>query len=121
MWRHARGDGAHCPFAVRHAANRTFVQAVNRHTLNDFGCGTQSRREPPAALPVADAWRRAWSGPAGGRRVAACLERWRALPLRGPPRSQQHFPDSCSRSGSAVPEGRSGTTLSVSQKHEISF
>jgi hypothetical protein len=33
----------------------------------------------------------AWSlgGPAGGRRVAACLGRWRALPQHGPPRRVQ--------------------------------
>jgi hypothetical protein len=39
--------------------------------------------------------------------VAACLGRWQALPLGGPPRGQrQHFPDDFSRSGSIVLEGR---------------
>jgi hypothetical protein len=36
-------------------------------------CGSTPRRGPPLALPV-------------GRRVAACLGRCRALPLRSPPR-----------------------------------
>jgi hypothetical protein len=35
----------------------------------------------------------AWTsgGPAKGRSVAAFLGRWRALPLRGPPRGQRFF------------------------------
>ena len=36
-------------------------KGVNRHKreVSDFACGTQSRREPPAALPRADVWRNA--------------------------------------------------------------
>ena len=43
---------------------------------------------PPAASPGAKlAW--ASGGHAGERRAAACLGRWRALPLRDPPRGQR--------------------------------
>ena len=62
-------------------ANRTTLQAVNvinRHKreINDFACG---KKNSVCAS----------SGPAVSRRVAACLRRWRALPLRGPPRGQR--------------------------------
>jgi hypothetical protein len=50
------------PCAARHAASRTIAYAVDRHKreVNDFAFGTKSRRGPPAALPGAGEWRRAW-------------------------------------------------------------
>jgi hypothetical protein len=61
VWRHAWGDGAHCPCVARLAANRTIVYAVNRHKrkANDFACGRKSRPDPPAALSGEDVWRHA--------------------------------------------------------------
>jgi hypothetical protein len=50
------------PCAARHAANRAIAKTVNRHKreVNNFACGTKSRRMPLAALPGADVWRHAW-------------------------------------------------------------
>jgi hypothetical protein len=64
-------------------ANRTIFHAVNRHKRKV----AKSVTSPAAKISV---W--AFSDPPGGSRVAACFVRWRALPLRGPPRGQQqHF------------------------------
>jgi hypothetical protein len=41
--------------------------------LNHFACGTKISAS-------------ASGGPAGGRRVAVCLVRWRAMPMLGQPR-----------------------------------
>jgi hypothetical protein len=52
------GVGLQRPCRGKH----NFFKAVIRlkREVNDFACGTKSLRWPPAALPEAGVWRRAW-------------------------------------------------------------
>jgi hypothetical protein len=93
------------PSAALPRANKTIVQAVNRHKreVSDFARGTKTRRGHPTALPGADVLRDGAHCP--------CVARHAAI--------DNIFFDGCSGSGSAVPVGGGGAAHSQPRRSRV--